>query len=351
MDPAGIHEKYMRRCLELARKGLGMTASNPLVGSVIVSHNRIIGEGYHHEFGGPHAEVNAINSVIDKSLFKDSTLYVNLEPCSHFGKTPPCSLLIRQTGIPRVVIGSMDPNPRVSGRGVHILEEAGIEVVSGILPEETFWVNRRFFKYITRGEPYVILKWAESSDGFLDKNRAEGDEQKPNWITNHSARMMVHKWRSEEAGIMVGVNTVLTDNPRLNVRDWTGKNPLRIIVDRNDRIGQQFNVKDDSQPTIIFSVSGTKNTVNTEYIDPDNDFSLANILRITGEKEVSSVIVEGGALLINSFLGENLWDEARVFSGNMPFHAGVKAPVIRLEPFESIRFRNNALKFYQRADL
>ena len=246
MDPSEIHEKYMLRCLELARKGIGKTHSNPLVGSVIVHSGRIIGEGYHHEFGGPHAEVNAINSVKDEALLKDATMYVNLEPCSHYGKTPPCSLLIREKGIPRVVIGSIDPNPQVAGRGINMLREAGIEVIIGVLDEASDWMNRRFFKYIATGKPWVILKWAESRDGFLDRVRQEGEEVRPNWITNQTARILVHKWRSEEEGIMAGVNTVLSDNPRLDVRDWTGSNPVRILIDRNDRIGRLFHVKDGS---------------------------------------------------------------------------------------------------------
>ncbi len=346
-----VHEKYMRRCLELARKGLGKTRQNPLVGSVIVYRDRIIGEGYHHVFGGPHAEVHAINSVRDHEILKKSTLYVNLEPCSHYGKTPPCSLLIRQKKIPHVVVGCTDPNPRVAGQGISMLKRAGTVVVQGVLEEESRWLNRRFIKYITTGKPYVILKWAESSDGFLDRIRVEGDENRPNWITNQTARMLVHKWRSEEAGIMAGVNTVLTDNPRLDVRDWSGTSPVRIIVDRHNRIGHRFNVKDGNLPTIVITNDTGENLPGIRYIEPGGNFSLSNILNILGKEGIISVMVEGGAMLLSSFLKEDLWDEARVFTGNAEFKAGVKAPAIRMSYTERILFRNNALKIYQRSDL
>ncbi len=351
MDRSATDEKYLRRCLELARKGMGRTGQNPLVGAVIVCDGQIIGEGYHREFGGPHAEVNAVNAVKDQSMLRRSTIYVNLEPCSHYGKTPPCSLLIRDAGIPRVVVGTADPNPQVSGRGISLLKDGGSEVISGILPEACTWLNRRFFKYITTGMPWVILKWAQSRDGFLDRVRTEGTETGPNWITNETARMLVHKWRSEEAGIMAGVNTVLTDNPRLDVRNWTGKNPVRILIDRNDRIGPLFHVKDGSLRTLVFTSANPGKEPGTEYIDPGNDFSLENILKILGEKGISSVMVEGGALLIESFLNGNLWDEARVFTGKTEFRAGVTAPAIRMEPHETVWYRNNRLNFYQSADL
>ncbi len=351
MHPLDIHVKYMRRCLELARKGMGRTRQNPLVGAVIVHDGRIIGEGYHHEFGGPHAEVNAVNSVSDPSLVRESTLYVNLEPCSHYGKTPPCSLLIREKGIPRVVIGTSDPNPRVSGRGIGNLRESGVEVITGILSGACLDLNRRFFKFISTGKPYVILKWAESRDGFLDRLRVSGEEARPNWITNETARLLVHKWRAEEAGIMAGVNTVLIDNPRLDVRDWTGPSPVRIIIDRNGRTEGDFHIYDGSRKTIVFTTAALKPRANTEYLNPDDDFSLDHILQILGSRGIWSVMVEGGALLMNSFLTAGLWDEARVFTGKAEFKAGIRAPVMEMEPREKIWFRNNLFKLYQRADI
>ncbi len=345
------HEKYMRRCIELARKGLGRTETNPLVGSVIVNNNRIIGEGYHRRFGGAHAEVEAINSVENKSLLSDSTLYVNLEPCSHYGKTPPCSLLIKNMNIPVVVVGSPDPNPIVAGKGIEFLRASGVELVSGILEKESARLNKRFFTYINKRRPYIILKWAESRDGLLDKTRLPGDEVMPNWITNETARMLVHKWRSEETAILAGVNTVLSDNPRLNLRDWPGNHqPVRVLIDRNGRIDPGFHLMDGSQKTILFTCSEKRVIPGIDYVTINQETKLEEILHILAGKGIVSLIVEGGALLLNSFIRQKLWDEARVFTGNTYFHTGVQAPVMPTPPLELINYRNNELKIYQPAD-
>lgn len=342
-----VHEKFMRRCLELAGKGLGSTQTNPLVGCVIVYQDKIIGEGYHREFGGPHAEVNAINSVKDKKLLKDSILYVNLEPCSHYGKTPPCSLLIQNVQIPRVIIGCLDPNPKVAGKGVKMMTASGIGVISGILEKESAILNKRFFTFITKKRPYLILKWAESRDGFLDKIRTSDDELKPNWITNETARMLVHKWRSEEAAIMAGVNTVLADNPRLNLRDWPGKRqPVRVLIDRNERIDSRFNVLDGSQKTIVFTLNEVPSTSEIEYIRIEGNTVLEDILLMLGEREVISMIVEGGSLLLKSFINSGLWDEARVFTGNSYFYSGIEAPVISKPAHETMIYSNNLLRIF-----
>lgn len=351
MDSSSLHEKYMKRCLELASRGLGQTGLNPLVGSVIVHNGRIIGEGYHREFGGAHAEVNAISSVKDPSLLKDSTLYVNLEPCSHFGKTPPCSLLIREKRIAKVVISMIDPNPEVCGKGIEILKKAGIEVIAGILSAEAEFLNRRFLVNQRLGRPYIILKWAESRDGFIDKIRTSEDPQEPNWITNHTARMLVHKWRSEENAITAGVNTLLTDNPALNVRDWSGKSPVRVIIDRNDRIPDNFRVKDDTVPTWIFSGKRTgKSGKQTEYLPFSPNYSLDKFLNILFQRGISSLIVEGGSILINSFIDNRLWDEARVFQGKERFIMGIHSPGIKISPQYFGFLRNNKLMIYVKSN-
>lgn len=345
MDRNTEHEKYMRRCFELARKGIGKTGLNPMVGSVIVRNGRIIGEGFHREYGGPHAEVNAINSVKDQALLQESTIYVSLEPCAHFGKTPPCSLLIREKKIPRVVIAMMDPHPEVSGKGKTILEEAGIEVISGILEKEAKFLNRRFLVNQTSKRPYVILKWAQSSDGFIDKLRKPGDPLEPNWITNQTSRMLVHKWRAEESGIIAGVNTVLTDNPALNVRDWTGKCPVRIVIDRKNRISENFKIKDDTEKTWIFTGEKKKGKgINTEYFTVNENFSLESFLKRLLTMGISSLIVEGGHFLLDHFISNDLWDEARVFTGQLKFEKGVPAPKIKENNHFFDVFRNNKLQ-------
>jgi len=342
MDSNRKHEKYMRRCLELAAKGLGNTGLNPLVGCVIVYKDKIIGEGYHREYGGPHAEVNAIHSVKNPDLLKDSTLYVNLEPCSHYGKTPPCSLLIMQKQIPEVVIGMTDPNPLVSGRGISTLEESGVMVISGVLEEESQFLNRRFIVNQEKKRPYIILKWAESHDGFIDKVRKKDDPIEPNWITNHTARMLVHKWRAEESGITAGVNTILTDNPSLNVRDWTGTDPVRIIIDRKNRIPDSFRVMDDTIRSWIFRQMGR----NTDFFEISEEYDLKLLLNVLFKQGISSLIVEGGAKFAKTFLDNDLWDEARVFIGKEIFEKGVKSPKIDKKANFFHVFRNNKLQIW-----
>ncbi len=347
VEPYPGHEKYLRRCFELAAKGLGKTGLNPLVGSVIVHDNRIIGEGFHREFGGHHAEVNAIESVENKHLLKKSTLYVNLEPCSHYGKTPPCSLLIREMGIPKVVISMVDPNPEVCGKGIEVLKNAGVKIIPGLLEKEAEFLNRRFIANVKLKRPYIILKWAESSDGFIDLKRKKGDPVQPNWITGHTARKLVHKWRSEESAIMAGVNTILADNPSLNVRNWKGRDPVRIVIDRFNRIPENFNVKDGTIPTWIFSSVKKHNNKNkTRYIHLEEDYSLVEFLEGLLKMGISSMIIEGGAKLINSFIVAGLWDEARVFTGKTLFKEGVKAPVIDRKPEINETYRNDRLKFW-----
>ncbi len=336
-------EVYMRRCLELASHGFGLTKTNPLVGSVIVHDDKIIGEGYHHEYGGPHAEVMAIRQVKDKSLLKNSTMYINLEPCSHYGKTPPCSLLIQKHEIPRVVVSNSDPFPSVSGNGIASLRNAGIEVDVGVLEKEGEFLNRRFFKFHRKKRPYIILKWAETMDGYIDISRQEGDPIGTNWITDEVSRTLVHKWRSEEAGIMVGTNTIIADNPKLNVRRWTGNSPLRITFDRKGRLPESANIFDNSQDTLIFSCMHEQFSGMHKSVMIDHDFSLEDVLNELYEQKVQSVMVEGGREIHEAFIAEKLWDEARVFRGKMKFSQGIEAPKIRKEPNETLDFQGGEL--------
>lgn len=321
-----IHEKYIKRCIELAKNGLGTTYPNPLVGSVIVYKNQIIGEGWHRKAGEPHAEVNAVNSVKDKSLLAKSTIYVSLEPCSHFGKTPPCCDLIIANKIPNIVIGTIDPFAKVSGNGIKKLLEAGRNVTVGILEDECNELNKRFFTFHKNKRPYVILKWAESQDGFLSPIYKE--ENKPVWITNEYSRQLVHKWRTEEQAILVGTQTVLDDNPKLDSRDWCGNNPVRIVLDRTGKIPNNYFVKDNSSATIIITeIENLENLKNISFENAIFDSNLAfSVLDILHKNDIQSVIIEGGKQTLQTFIDTNLWDEARVFKGTKSFTNGTKAP-------------------------
>jgi diaminohydroxyphosphoribosylaminopyrimidine deaminase/5-amino-6-(5-phosphoribosylamino)uracil reductase len=320
----------MLRCLELAKNGLGTTYPNPMVGSVIVYNDKIIGEGWHKKSGEPHAEVNAVNSVKDKSLLKKSTIYVSLEPCSHFGKTPPCCDLIIKNEIPNVVIGTVDPNVKVAGNGIIKLIEAGKNVQVGVLEAECNELNKRFFTFHQKKRPYVILKWAESKDGFISP--LTKSEQKPVWITNEFSRQLVHKWRSEEQAILVGTNTAINDNPKLDVRDWTGNNPIRIVLDQTNRIPKDSHLFNNQVKTIIFSNSTTRiNSENTIFEIIDFKQNLAEqILNVLYKHKIQSLIIEGGSKTLQTFIDQNLWDEARVFIGNQSFETGIKGPVLTL---------------------
>lgn len=342
------HKLYMKRCLDLAVQGLGFTAPNPLVGSVIVYNNRIIGEGYHRQIGGPHAEVNAVNAVKDKSLLSKSVLYVNLEPCSHTGRTPPCVELIIRSGIPEVVIGTVDPNPLVSGRGIALLEEAGIRVIRGFLEKDCRDLNRRFLTFHESKRPYVVLKWAQSADGFIDVIRGKGATTQPTWISNEISRMLVHKWRSEEQSIMVGTRTAAMDNPRLNVREWPGKSPIRVVIDRNLSLPKDLHVFDNNSRTIVFNALCEYQEGLTKYVKIDYSDSILNqALSYMYDHEIQSVFVEGGRRLIDSFIQEGLWDEARVFTGKVLFGGGIGAPVISTVKPEEIYIREDKLMLYR----
>ncbi len=300
----------MRRCFQLAQQGLPAARPNPLVGSVIVYGNSIIGEGFHAIYGSHHAEVNAVNSVQDPSLLKDSTIYVNLEPCAHFGKTPPCADLIIKYQIPRVVISCVDTFSEVAGKGIERLKGAGVEVTTGVLEKEGRELNKRFFTFHEKKRPYIVLKWAQTLDGFMDIIREKG-ETGPKWITNFQTRQLVHQWRSEEMAILVGHQTWITDHPSLNVREVDGPDPLRIIWS-NDK-----------------STSG--------IMDRDLLFSgdLSKLMHHCVENNIQSILVEGGRKTIQRFLDKGIWDEARVLTGNAHFGNGLPAPKIASVPFES----------------
>lgn len=320
------HETYIKRCIELAKNGLGTTYPNPLVGSVIVHNGKIIGEGWHRKSGESHAEVIAIDSVKNKELLKESTIYVSLEPCSHFGKTPPCADLIIQHKIPRVVIGTIDPFAKVCGSGIAKLKKSGIKVEVGFLENECRELNKRFFTFHQKKRPYIILKWAQTQNGFIAPLQKK--ETKPVWISNEFSRQLVHKWRAEEQAIMVGTNTVLQDNPRLDIRSWTGENPIRIVLDRELKITSGFSVYNKSVKTIFITekerLSEHENQV-FEKIDFNKNVNIG-ILDVLYKHQIQSVIIEGGAVLLESFIKNDLWDEARVFTSDLSFEKGIKAP-------------------------
>jgi diaminohydroxyphosphoribosylaminopyrimidine deaminase / 5-amino-6-(5-phosphoribosylamino)uracil reductase len=338
----------MKRCLELASNGIGYVAPNPMVGAVIVYQDEIIGEGFHVHFGHAHAEVNAIESVIDQSLLSQSTLYVNLEPCTHIGKTPPCSDLIISKGIRRVVIGTSDPNPVVGGKGIERLKKNGIEVIVNILKEECRELNRRFITYFEQKRPYIILKWAQTKDKFIDLNRKPGEPVGVNWISNKISRTMVHLWRSEEQAIMVGTNTVIVDNPQLNVRHWQGNNPLRVILDRSLRIPISSNVLDNSSHTLIFNEKKNEKGGKTEYCQIEfGEKMFSEIFHELYKRQIQSILIEGGKILLESMINKNLWDEARVLVGDKYFEKGYPAPHFPVKEDEVVEILNDRLFYYR----
>ena len=322
----------MSRCIQLAKNGQGTTYPNPLVGCVIVHNDKIIGEGWHYKAGQPHAEVNAIASVDSNSdLLKEATIYVSLEPCSHFGKTPPCSDLIISKGFKKVVIGSTDPNPKVAGRGIKKLQDAGCEVISGVLEQECNELNKRFFTFHSKKRPYIFLKWAQTADGFVAPLKETRTETKPVWITNNFSRQLVHRMRGEEMAILVGTKTVMDDNPSLTVRDWTGNNPIRLVIDKELKIPSHSFILDGSVKTYVFTSENiVESKSETQYIQID--FSKEIVSQICDalyEKGVQSLIVEGGPKTLQTFIDVNLWDEAFVFSGPNNFGDGISAPTFK----------------------
>ncbi|MGB3776576.1 MAG: bifunctional diaminohydroxyphosphoribosylaminopyrimidine deaminase/5-amino-6-(5-phosphoribosylamino)uracil reductase RibD [Leeuwenhoekiella sp.] len=334
-----IHEKYMDRCLQLASNGFPATLPNPSVGAVIVVDDRIIGEGFTSAYGGPHAEVNAINSVSDESLLKKATIYVSLEPCSHFGKTPPCSDLIIARKIPKIVIGTIDPFAKVAGRGIEKLLKAGREVIVGVREKECQKINKRFFTFHEKKRPFIILKWAETLDGFIAPDPITRTKNEPVWITNSHSLQRVHQLRASEQAILVGTNTVIQDNPSLTTRDFQGENPLRVVVDRELKIPLGSTVLNGQSKTLIITEKQQENSENLEYITVDFSENLPQkICDILFTMQIQSMIIEGGAKTLQSFIDAELWDEAWVFTGNKTFQKGIKSPV-----FEGILTQKQAI--------
>ncbi len=352
-------ERYMWRCLELARKGKGAVAPNPMVGAVVVYKGEVIGEGYHSVCGGPHAEVEAIRSVRHPEYLPQSTLYVSLEPCCHYGKTPPCTELILQHRIPRVVVACADPNPEMDGKGVQRLRDQGCEVVVGVLEKEARELNRRFFTAQEKRRPYIILKWAQTQDGFMDIVRRDPADTTSYWITNDALKLRSHVWRTEESAIWVGANTILHDNPRLNARYAAGRNPLRVaFFDTVKEEMRRLHFFDASQPTLVFHFGEDREAENLSFCHvpafdrrPDGLLAaedLDRMLQVLFECGRTSVLVEGGRHLLESFLSAGLWDEARVLTGSVRFGKGLPAPCISRTPVWEEAVEDNRLQYYRK---
>lgn len=331
--------RYMSRALHLASNGLGLVRPNPVVGCVIVHNDYIIGEGFHHRYGGPHAEVEAIKNVLDKSLLKEATVYVTLEPCSHQGKTPPCSDLLIDHMVKSVVVANVDPNPLVAGKGLEKMRKAGIEVVIGVLDEAGDLLNRRFFTYHEKKRPHIILKWAQTADGFIARSNHDSK-----WISSVRSRQLVHKWRAEEAAILVGKHTVMYDNPSLTTREWSGEQPLRIVLDPNGELRDDFQLFNGSVPTLRFIVGDPKweGDVRIE----GNDF-LLGVMNELYHRNIQSVFVEGGAATHKELIKQDLWDEARVFTSVTTFGEGIEAPNLDLPSQRTRLIDGDRLDYYE----
>lgn len=338
----------MKRAIELAYLGLGKVSPNPMVGCVIVKDGLIIGEGWHQEFGGPHAEVNAVHTVLSRDKIAGSDVYVSLEPCSHHGKTPPCADLLIDLGVQNVYVSNLDINPVVKGKGIKKLKEASINVTINVCMEEGRMLNKRFFIYHTKKRPYIILKWAQTADRFIARKNHESK-----WISNEYSRQLVHKWRSEEDAIMVGANTVMYDNPRLNVRDWPGpvRQPVRIVIDPNLRIPPDRALFDGSQNTIVYNIKKTGFQSGAEWVKVQKTILLEEIMSDLYQREILSVIVEGGSHLIQSLITQGLWDEARIFISEQSFGEGIKAPdLYHAELLEKREIFRDELYIYKHKD-
>ena len=332
---------FMQRALELAVLGRGYVSPNPMVGCVVVHNDKIVSEGWHKVYGGPHAEVDAIAGLDDKSVLKNATLYVNLEPCSHFGKTPPCADLLIEHQVKRIVVANLDPNPLVAGTGIKKLRAAGIEVVTGVLSREGRELNKRFFTFMEKKRPYILLKWAQTADGFIAKENYDSK-----WISNQYSRQLVHKWRSEEDAILAGTQTIRFDDPQLNVRDWSGPNPVRIIVDRFLRLHENHHVFDGSQKTICYNV--LKHEEHEKLVlarIPEEDF-VQHLVEDLYQRKIQSLLVEGGARTFTHFITSGLWDEARIFISNKCFYRGIKAPQLSGVQIHQQKIAHDALMIF-----
>lgn len=336
------HEKYIQRCLDLAEKALGNTYPNPVVGCVIVHNGKIIGEGYHEKAGKPHAEINAINSVENPELLPESDIYVSLEPCAHYGKTPPCALKLKEIGFKKVIIGTLDYHDKVNGKGKEILENAGIQTFTGVLEKECREINKRFFTFHQKKRPYIVLKWAQSADGFLDRNFH------PYPISNKLASQYVHQIRAAENAILVGTQTAINDNPTLDVRHFSGKNPVRILIDFDLKVPPNSNIFNDVAPTLIFNSKKNVEEGYLKFIKIGRENFLADLMEKLYENQIQSVLVEGGSFTLQQFLNAGLWDEMVIIKNEKLFlEAGTKAPKINQEPFEKINLRENTVELYR----
>lgn len=336
------NELFMKRCIELAKMAIGQTYPNPLVGSVIVHNGKIIGEGYHRKAGEVHAEINAINSVKDASLLPFSDIYVSLEPCAHFGKTPPCALKIKEIGFKKVFIGALDPHEKVNGQGKKIIEEAGIEVTDGILEKECRELNKRFFTFHQKKRPYILLKWAQSEDGFLDANF------KPVHIGNPLTQQFVHVLRNQEHAILVGTQTALNDNPSLTTRAVAGRNPTRILIDFDLKVPSSYQIFNKDAKTIIFN--GMKNQIENHlhFIKVEKENSMQQLLTKLYEHQIQSVLVEGGRSTLQQFIDAGIWDEAIIIKNpNLRLEKGTKAPKFNGDNGKPTQFRDNEVVFYE----
>lgn len=342
------HERYMQRCIELALNGKGNVSPNPMVGAVVVYNDQIIGEGFHEKAGEVHAEVNAINSVENKNLLKDSILYVSLEPCNHYGKTPPCSDLIVENKIPRVVIGCIDPFEKVAGKGIEKLMKSGIDVTLGILEKECINLNKRFFTFFNKRRPYIILKWARSIDGFMDISRKE-NENGIHWITQPETKQLTHQWRAAEDAILAGTNTIKIDNPSLTVREVGGRNPIRLVIDKNLSLDSNLAIFNEKAETIVYNTLKEERVKNVSFVKADFESLIPFILRHLFEISVQSVIIEGGAYTLNQFISLDLWDEARELTGVTYLTEGKKAPSLNLIPSSEEFFGKDKLTIFQNA--
>jgi len=340
-----IDELYMRRCLQLASKGLGYTYPNPMVGCVIVHQNKIIGEGWHQKSGMPHAETRAISSVQNPSLLSKSTLYVNLEPCNHFGKTDPCTNLIIEKKIPKVVIGIQDPNSNTNGKGIKKLIKNGCKVVVNVLEEKCYRLNKRFFTFHIKKRPYIILKWARSLDSFISPVMSRKKNKEIFWITNKNSIQCSHKLRSEENAILIGVNTVINDDPSLTTRQWKGNNPKRYIIDPNLRIPKDAKILKDKYFVKIINSKINKLDNSKEWIKCDLK-NFYNIIELLYKDNIQSVIIEGGASTIQSFINAKVWDEAQVFTGDKILKDGISEPLINEKIFKQLSLKNDLLSYY-----
>ncbi len=336
-------EFYMNRCLQLAANGLGNTYPNPFVGSVIVHNHTIIGEGFTSVFGGPHAEVNAINAVENKDLLPSSTLYVTLEPCAHFGKTPPCSDLIIEHKISRVVVGCLDPFALVNGEGIKRMRVHGVDVLVGVLEKECLELNRRFFTFHQKKRPYIILKWAQTANGYFAPK-----EDKQQWISNRFSKQLVHWWRTQEQAILVGKNTAIIDNPQLNSRLVKGQNPIRVLIDVDLSTPTTHHLFDQTIQTLVFNKIKEEKNQLVEYIQLQSaNNHLEEILSVLYEKNIQSIIIEGGSRTLRTFIEQNLWDEARVFSSSTVWEDGILAPNLHKKVSKTQTLDNDLLRIYR----